>query len=479
MKTVFLIILLAFLFYAFNMKTPPIDYWDEYHWIGRSYFFELFIQGDFKNSLWKGYYSYDQPKLAEYFYGLILYPKYIIEKANKKERYDLAKYLIDNNFYTIEGKTYAIYKKELNSFVTWSPDVKSRTFAELINKYGKNFEKTVSLIYFSRLAAGLILALTAGLIFLLAREFFNTFWAFIVVILYITNSIIVYAGLKATSEALFLFFFLWGLLMLLKIFSQPQKNIFHLLLFSSIAALAAQTKLNGLMLLIFYNFFLFALIIKRIIKKNQLKIKKILLQFILVNGLYFLIFSSLHPFIYPSIFKNILFLYKWRYHAAQSQQKTNPHDALNHPHIRLSQIYNNFYRHVETNYNLPYIFFTRRSVNYGNRIIFRSVKLMILVKFLLFLFGFIALTYSTVHSIRRLITIDSLPINRYDKKIVLFFSSFLFMIFFITQYLLLNWIQYYVVLVFPIIMIEVYGLTIIIERLKLLLQYGKRKYFKE
>ena len=80
------IFLTSFIFYQIYLYELPVRYWDEARWIRRGYFFELFIKKDFTNPLWQNYYSYDQPKMANYFFGAALYPFYLKEKNRKRKR---------------------------------------------------------------------------------------------------------------------------------------------------------------------------------------------------------------------------------------------------------------------------------------------------------------------------------------------------------------------------------------------------------
>lgn len=93
-------------------KDISIRYWDEYAWIGRSYYFDFLIKGDIHNFHWQSYYAVNQPKLAEYLYGALLYPKFL----SQKEYYDndYIKFLIDNNFYEITSTYYHNYKQKSN-----------------------------------------------------------------------------------------------------------------------------------------------------------------------------------------------------------------------------------------------------------------------------------------------------------------------------------------------------------------------------
>src|SRR3989344_3501282 len=228
---IFALFLFFFWFYSRLIKVPPVDYWDEHWWIGRSYFFELSIRGDFTNHIWKEYYSYDQPKLAEYLNGLLFYPTYLKEKRIRGKNYDFTKYLIDHNFFSIEGEKYFKYKNSLKNFINWETNV-GYYYVKSLKLFGSGFQKTLSFIFASRLLSGFLLALSVITIFLLTNEFFQPTISLIISGLYSFNTVLVFGGLKVTSEALFIMLFNFGLYLLIKLFSRKKKSLSLLLLFS-------------------------------------------------------------------------------------------------------------------------------------------------------------------------------------------------------------------------------------------------------
>jgi len=229
-----LLIFLSFLsFYLFYLKSIPIRYEDEAYWIGRSYFFELFIKTDFNNPLWQSYYSYDQPKLAEYIYGFWLFPKYLIYKR-EHENIDFGRFLIAHNLYSIKGKEYAEYKNNLSQFTEWGPHDYNVSSSELIKKYGEGFKKTVDLIFYARMLNALLLAGYLVIIYFLISSLSGTIIALLTTLFYGINNLILTTGLIAHFEALFLFLFSFGLYLLVRIFSNKEYGIKTLVLFGSL-----------------------------------------------------------------------------------------------------------------------------------------------------------------------------------------------------------------------------------------------------
>jgi len=113
-------IFISFLIFYLNyVYIIPIRYDDEASWIGRSYFFQLFIRGDFNNRLWQTELGYEETKLQQYLFGLWLYPKHIQYKKQSPDlKPDFAMFLIANNFYLINGENTRILKTNLHNLPT-------------------------------------------------------------------------------------------------------------------------------------------------------------------------------------------------------------------------------------------------------------------------------------------------------------------------------------------------------------------------
>ena len=337
-----LLIFLSFLsFYLFYLKSIPIRYEDEAYWIGRSYFFELFIKTDFNNPLWQSYYSYDQPKLAEYIYGFWLFPKYLIYKR-EHENIDFGRFLIAHNLYSIKGKEYAEYKNNLSQFTEWGPHDYNVSSSELIKKYGEGFKKTVDLIFYARMLNALLLAGNLVIIYFLISSLSGTIIALLTTLFYGINNLILTTGLIAHSEALFLFLFSFGLYLLVRIFSNKEYGIKTLVLFGIISGLVAQTKLNGFMFLLFFWFFSIVYFLNNLWLKKLFNLKKKVILFALVNITTFLVFVFLHPLLYHNTSNNIIKIFEFRKTSAMSSASLIGPSLLNF-NSRLKAIYSNFF----------------------------------------------------------------------------------------------------------------------------------------
>ena len=406
---------IIFCFYLRNYRQIPIGYWDEILWVARSYHFELFINGDFNNPLWENYNSYDQPKLAEYFFGAVIFPKYLeTKRALGDVDYDYISFLTDHNLPPfVSGKVanrYKNYKDKQTGYITLrggdygTPEVLSL-------KYGEGIFKTIDLIYMARRANVVLLALSVIIVYFLARVIFGNTIAVLTALFYGFDNLVVRSGLVAHSEALFLFFFNLGLLFLILRFGKRKKGLITVLLFSMAAALCTTTKLNGLMLVIFFNIFILFEVITLCIKEDFLAAGKSLSQLLLVNLLSFAIFVSLHPSLYKSPLRETIFLYTYRGNHTQNLTRVFSEVHLPNFPSRIMAMYKKFFIKGDTIQETPLVY---------------------LMKFPLFLLG---VGVSLMKGFRR---------KTKNREIKVILALFIMVQIMMGIYLLLDWDRYYV-----------------------------------
>ncbi|MCM8787962.1 MAG: hypothetical protein NC935_07945 [Candidatus Omnitrophica bacterium] len=431
-----LIFIFFFIFYSKEYKKIPIRYWDEHGWIGRGYYFDLYLKRDFKNDLWNNYYSYNQPKLAEYLYGFVLYPKYLsYKKEEKLKNYDFAKFLIDHNFYKISSKEYEYYKNSKNEFINWGKNPRevfdvSPEF--LIKKFGSGIKKTINLVYAARKINILILSLTVVIVYLLSVILSKSkAVAILTSIFYGTNILIVNASLRAQSEGLFLFLFNLSLLLLI-LFFQNDKNSFKIgLAFFSVSAFLTATKLNGLMMPVIFNLIGFFIFIYKFFNKNKV-CTKILKTLLFGNILFFFVFVFHHPLLIKNPLNGLILLFNHRYNTALHQAEYElPETALWSFKDRILAIYKNFFSEKEIIYYNNYFIF--------KNLISKHPKIFSY----LFLLSFIGGLF--------------LFIKEKIKLFWYFLVTFALIILFMGFYLMLNWDRYFVHLHFFQIFFIIYG----------------------
>ena len=162
------------IFYLGVINRIPISYWDEMIWVGRSYFVDFYIKGDFDSRIWQTNESYDQPKLGEYAYGLWIYPKYLYEKTfSNADNLDFQSYLINHGLYFIDESFVDKYK---DYFLKKLPDIVIVNATEngdrnyYLQTYGQKVLPTLDLVAYARiinilwlvLAVVAVFSLTAG-----------------------------------------------------------------------------------------------------------------------------------------------------------------------------------------------------------------------------------------------------------------------------------------------------------------------------
>lgn len=425
-----LFIVLVFSYGSYS-RTIPVFFWDEILWVGRSYFFEIFIHRDFNNRIWQSREAYDQPKLAEYSYGAWLYPLYLKEKIVNPEPYDYTRFLIQNGFYEIDENYMDTYARYKNNHNVVRFDHRMYGFPEeWVAKYGQDSLKPINLIYYARILSIFLLAGSVIFAYFLALQYGGLIYATLLSTLYGFNYLIIDSGLKAHSEALFLFTFNAAFLFM-NLYFVKKRNMLYLLLFSLFAGLCMSTKINGLMLSII--FFTLNIVLYFVLKEKNLKY--ILLSLVPL-ALSFMIFIILNPFTYADPLKNTQYMFDSRMNTAVAQMKYFYEAAIPNPFFRIEKIFGNFYFSEQT----PYFNGIRLLEQLTT---FRNYGVYL---FIPFLFGLFYLLKNVI--------------QRNLSALIIFFF-FISVLGFMAYYLFLDWGRYYVHLVLFFAMLQTLGLYII------------------
>jgi len=416
------------------IKTIPIQKYDEAWWIGRSFFFELYINKDFKNPLWQGYFGYDQPKLTEYVFGAILYPKYHQAKKNIKD-YNFNKYLIDNNFFEYENQLYINYQQNRKDFVNW--ENYSGNPKQLLTLFNSHITKTLDIIYEIRTINAIFLSLTIiGIYYISTQLMLPILLALFLSLSFGLNRLVINTGLVALSDPLFQLLFYAGigtLIVMVKKNSMlkfSRKSVLQLMIFSLITALCISTKLTGLIILMLFNVTLF---VKLFLSIAQHQYKNSIIYgyaLIIVNILCFCLVVILDPYLYANPIKNWLYMFQYRSSVSDWQMKTfGP--ALYSIRDRLEVIYTNFFQKKSNIFNLlSFISYEHIIINW-----------LYLISFLV---GIISVFKRAFQKTR----------NHMDNYIVLYLISVLITSLF---YLKLDWDRYYLPFVYFIFYFEIKG----------------------
>jgi len=410
-----IIFLILVFYYNSCLKTLSVSFYDEFLWTGRSYFFEYYIKGDFKNKIWQSYESYDQPKLTEYAYGAWLYPTYLKEKRNEKSL-DYKNFLIKNGFGNVDDRGY-------------------NSLEEYFAKNNIDGTKAIKIINKARLLNVFLLAGSVVLVYLLILQNMNAVTGIIFSGCYGLNYLIINTCLKAHSEALFLFTFNAAFLFM-NLYFKKKKNI-YLILFSIFTGLCVSTKLNGIMLMII--FMILNIIIFGVIQKN--KIKNILFKSILSLSICMAVFWILNPFVYSHPFKNTVYLFDWRMKTATTvQSNLSKENYLPNNLLRIKKIFENFY-------------FSKQTTNFNGVKIINKLdlpKIYGITLFILFIFG---LVYCLKMAWRK------------NTAAIIMCGSFFIILLMMSYYLILDWPRYYVQLVLFFAIFQLLGLFLIVKKI--------------
>ena len=406
-------------------------------WVGQSYLFQFYIQGNFDRKIWETFNSLDQPTLAKFSYGAWLYPSYFSEKKLRGGKFDYTKYLISNGYYFVDAdlSEYRLYRESLKQKV---PEIKSEDTGfreDYLKKYGEKINNTLNIIFYARNINFVYLALAVLILtfFLSGQKGF--FFSFLIVLLYGFNTLIVRNGVKAHSDALFLLLFNTALVLLFYYFLK--KNMTYLILFSLFSGLAMSTKLNGIML-----YFIFILLYLSEYfpsfwggAKQRLQNLRDLIIPILIPLAVFII---LNPYTYSNPLQKIRQMYDFRKKHTIHLSQYYPEVSLTTAGSTLIQIPKNFFSYKYfAGYNLP--------------IFIKPVKYLGTLMLIFFLCGI----YS-----------EFLLFVKGNKFSYLIFSSFIYILLIMSFYLRLNWDRYFMHLVFFFIYYQVSGITFILDFIK-------------
>jgi len=412
-----LIFLSFFLFYLSYFKNIYISFWDEICWVGKSYHFDLFVNGDFDNPLWEHPNSYDQPKLGELFFGMALYPQYLIAKAEEGGDYDYIKFLIDRNiYYFADGDP---SKPDYGGYIASRSDYTPLNKGEwgsaetLIENYGAGIQKTIDLIYSARAANSLLAALAVVVVYSLSLLLLNKSQALMVTLLFGLNHFFIETSLMAHSEALFYLLFIYGLFLLIKAINKKELKIRDILAFSVVSGLSISTKLNGAVLLIILNLYLGYLAIAFFIvtKKINLKLLKIA---IVGNLLALIVFVLTNPFVFRDPLRRTYSMFRYRQLEALDQQIGFPKDALLTFPARIISIFDAYLLHGKE-FSYPF----------SQPVFISTSQYFAVINTLIIIFGFV-----------NLIVLRA-------KKDLIFISFFFIVLTSMGFYLLLAWPRYY------------------------------------
>lgn len=314
--TITLLIFGSFVYhYTFRLDSAPFHP-DEHDFVGRAAYFDLFIKRDFSNKEWQDFGVYDQPPLAYYVYGLTLHLFGYKDIAKEQER-------IGYNLVPDENGVLEICNNKIWWVCQQGREISPEQF-KLLPSFEMISKARITAVVFS---LGCLI-----LVFFVASKLGGWFTGVISMTFFGLNSLLFGMGRNATTDSILLFFLLATTLVIIYGANKYRlKNIGKFLIFTLLvgvlAALAASTKLNGGMVLIFWFLVLFILASGNFSKEKRqwlLAASGFLISLIV----FFNVFVFLNPYLYPDPIGGAINMIKHRINTSNGQQGIFPKDAL-------------------------------------------------------------------------------------------------------------------------------------------------------
>jgi beta-glucosidase-like glycosyl hydrolase/4-amino-4-deoxy-L-arabinose transferase-like glycosyltransferase len=434
-KLIFTLALFVYLFSGLIGLKHDYFHEDEYVFVKRGSFLNLYLKGDFSNPAWKEFASYDVPKLAEYIYGATL-----VSSGHP----DVDKYLQEVDF---------IEAKEESEGKTWW---QKYAFKDLEEVPLEIREKAAPIL--TARNASVILGMGVFILIILIGVSLGRWLEGLVASFLLYNNFLSQQVLVKAMGDTPLFFFLLlhlylSILLVKKINKKKTVSLPLIIVNGIISGLAVSVKLNGGISLIYFFLLLgFVYLFSRRIDKKE---KKKLLLGIFLNGLVsFMVFYFLNPFIWGKPIKNSLFMLEHRRGVFKGQQQSSPGLALKNIGQRLTAVYNNFFG---------------QKAYYRNFSI-KAFKKKIPVDFLLLISGLLIFIRKTIKIFKR----------KTENANFLDFTVFLWLVCTGASVILLvpiDWDRYYSPLVVVLTLIEAKVIAAILNYLYQMVPQNKIKKF--
>ncbi len=304
--TIIVIIILSFVFISKNIlrySSERTFHEDEVTFLERGKFFDWYIGGELNREEWRGYESYDVPKYAEMFYGMVLR-----SYSGKK---------------TIENLTNKNFLEEGTQHAgSWRTDW-SRNFCCSIDDLPDTILKRIEPIIVARRFSVYIFTLPSLFcIYLIGHLVKNWLYGLISMILIGTNSLFLQSMTTAMADSPLIFFsllFALQSLIWLKMVNADSNKYGLLLsvLLGLCGGLAISTKLNGGINIIYFLLILIVLFVRK-----RITIAYFLIHLFIVVSISYIVFFVINPFVWERPVKNTIYMVDHRLNTFHQQQNT-------------------------------------------------------------------------------------------------------------------------------------------------------------
>ena len=416
----FIIITGIFIFISLDLlnsyQNLPL-HWDEYLYVSRARFWDLYKNLDLKNKQFLSNDSYDSPKLPEYVYGIAL---------NFSGHSNIEQYLRTLHF---------------NNTFNNNPPAWYITATGEIIKLPKNVITRVEPILLARKASLALALLSLLAIFIIGYLLEDWLLGIIQVLIFYSNPIFKITMLRAMQESplifLLLIYFIFSLDIFKELNGKGYIQISKLIMLGILSGLLISTKFTGII-----SFFYFILALGMFFYLRY-RSKAALGKFLLIIMLYFLvslsIFMILNPFTLFAPIKNTILIF---YHSE---------------HIRYLEMFNKYpTESLKTIQQRFYMVFERTIAPNG---VYASFNIVIGIRD--FLFYFLPLDIILFFSGIIVFVKHKFSKSRFYD---LFFLLFLFcLIIPITLLIPMDWDRYYILIILGASLVEGKALSYVIK----------------
>lgn len=307
-STILIVIVILFGFiYIRNIKLISF-FVDEYHFIKKSYYFDLFFVS--RNTDDPRFTVEDdplQPKIGPYIYGAALH----IYGAKNIEEFLNTIHFNDKN----------------TPSINWWEELWNRKF-ELFPDYMNDI---VNLVLFVRKISVVFILLSLILIYIIAKRTAGTLFAAISILLVGTNVLTMFVGPLATTDSMLMFFsFLSVFLSLFLARVSDGKNNINLFILSFLlgfsVAMGVGVKISGILILFFVVLVYLCLFLVN--WKKKLIIKTLFISLIITLVSFCSIFIFFHPYLYKDTIQRFSLIFLSRMEGTKLAQMQYPSTSV-------------------------------------------------------------------------------------------------------------------------------------------------------
>jgi len=283
---------------------------DEYHFMRKSYYFDLFfIKRDFLDPRWYVLDEPAQPKLGPYFYGLTLH---LAGVHDIEERLDEVGF----NTYLFEGAVW--WMKLWKGVFTYE-------------KVPEELNGVMSLVWLGRKTSVFFTLGALGLVFILGTKMKSILFGATAALLLGLNNLMFSYGRLAMTDSMLLFFFLANILLVFYFLDalkngRGRKVVFFSFLLGMNAAFALGVKVVGIFVLIFLIILFLILFILKPIPKS---VSAVFHGFFIVILSFWVVFVFFHPYVRENTPERFFYMFSGRLEVAKRDQLIYTRSAVN------------------------------------------------------------------------------------------------------------------------------------------------------